>query len=706
VTTRSYGELLAESRAGVKPRRRAGSGDSEVTWRSGIGFGIAAAILAVVAFIPLGRPAEGATGEAILKLIVFLWKPAWLILAGFFGLAAVGSFLPQEKKKSPAKKTTARFGSTEATDSTEQTEAPRPTVAPPSQPSTGAGAMPAKAHPEKTDGDDVDAVREALLKRRRRSGRWKHGLWMLVISALAFFVLGMFHFNVLALLLLALVILLHEAGHWLAMRVFGYRDLRVLFIPLVGGAASGRKSSAPGWQQAVVSLAGPVPGIALGLALLLLAVGERSSVLSTIAVTFIGINGLNLLPVLPLDGGRFFNEILFARSSVTELLFGLLGGLTALAAGIAITSWILMILGGLTLLSTYHLRQISRVAARVKREIGSAASGPDGLPSTDELERIVAIVRSELRFVPENAREMASTVDEVLERVDPRPPRALATVGLLTLYIASIGAAFAPIIVATMMAFGTLSLPERGILAQFAAGIHMGYFRDAALHEAVVRRDLTLIDILITQRIDVDQRNEADQTPLMTAAYQRCERCARRLLAAGADPNATDDYGATPLTYALQEQHTDLVRLLLDVGADVNARNEYGTRPLMTAAYIGPADHVQWLLDAGAEPNRADQSGMTPLHLAMHNEEGSEAIVRALIESGADANAPNLTGHTPLHSAAFRAAPEVVRLLLEAGADTSLECDEGKTALEHALDRPAEDEHRSAVIKLLGGDTP
>ena len=63
------------------------------------------------------------------------------------------------------------------------------------------------------------------------------------------------------------ILLFHEFGHYVAMRVFGYQDLRMFFIPLFGAAVSGRHYNVPGWKKAIVSLAGPVPGIGLGVAL-------------------------------------------------------------------------------------------------------------------------------------------------------------------------------------------------------------------------------------------------------------------------------------------------------------------------------------------------------------------------------------------------------------------------------------------------------
>src|SRR5207245_5827433 len=48
----------------------------------------------------------------------------------------------------------------------------------------------------------------------------------------------------------------HELGHYLAMRWFGYRNLRMFFIPFFGAAVSGRHYNVPGWKKVIVAVAG------------------------------------------------------------------------------------------------------------------------------------------------------------------------------------------------------------------------------------------------------------------------------------------------------------------------------------------------------------------------------------------------------------------------------------------------------------------
>ncbi|HEX4614121.1 MAG TPA: hypothetical protein VH092_38415, partial [Urbifossiella sp.] len=90
---------------------------------------------------------------------------------------------------------------------------------------------------------------------------------LILVVSLALFAAGMARHRVEWVVIVTLVLLLHEAGHLFGMWLFGYRDLRVFFIPFIGAAASGRNETAPVRHEAVMLLLGPVPGILLGFGL-------------------------------------------------------------------------------------------------------------------------------------------------------------------------------------------------------------------------------------------------------------------------------------------------------------------------------------------------------------------------------------------------------------------------------------------------------
>lgn len=115
--------------------------------------------------------------------------------------------------------------------------------------------------------------------------------------------------------LLMLVLLFHEFGHALAMRWLGYRQLGVVVLPFLGALALGRKDDAGPWQRLLVLLAGPLPGLLLGIALAQFASGavDRPQWQLELVTMLIVVNLFNLIPLTPLDGGQIVETFLFAR---------------------------------------------------------------------------------------------------------------------------------------------------------------------------------------------------------------------------------------------------------------------------------------------------------------------------------------------------------------------------------------------------------
>ena len=117
-----------------------------------------------------------------------------------------------------------------------------------------------------------------------------------------------------SILFLVIVIIIHESGHFLAMKKFGYRDLKIFFIPFFGAFVSGKSGFASPLQRAIMILAGPLPGILIGLTLFVASIFTSTDMLIQPALLFILLNAINLLPVSPLDGGQFL-QILFPSSN-------------------------------------------------------------------------------------------------------------------------------------------------------------------------------------------------------------------------------------------------------------------------------------------------------------------------------------------------------------------------------------------------------
>lgn len=289
----------------------------------------------------------------------------------------------------------------------------------------------------------VPPMREAALfayfERLRARAPSRATQWTLFgASAALFGAIGALAWDGRFALLLLGALVLHEGGHWLAMRAFGYANLQIVLLPLLGGVTTGSERVARGSHRALVALAGPLPGIALGWALLWLAFGPSLATvapswrgdLATAAAVLLALNYLNLLPIAPLDGGRFLQAL---RPRGGGRWAGLLVPLLA-AAGLALAWWLhSVVLGLLVLLPLAGLRTLGRDARLARTLRGHFAA--EGIVSADRDAQLVAAVAAEgaqggmvRRFL---------RVERLRSLIDLVPPRPRTRVALLLLYLAA-----------------------------------------------------------------------------------------------------------------------------------------------------------------------------------------------------------------------------------------------------------------------------
>lgn len=116
------------------------------------------------------------------------------------------------------------------------------------------------------------------------------------------------------------------------------------------------------------------------------------------------------------------------------------------------------------------------------------------------------------------------------------------------------------------------------------------------------------------------------------------------LLAQGADPNASAEYGVTALMHAAANGHIAVVHTLLDARADVNAKDWGGVTALMHAAANGHATVVRTLLDARADAIAMSKSDKTALMYAESQRHAE--VVRLLMHAEPVGKTYKLTVHT------------------------------------------------------------
>ena len=122
-----------------------------------------------------------------------------------------------------------------------------------------------------------------------------------------------------------LLILVHEMGHVLELRRQGVPASAPLFIPFMGAVVGMKQMPHDAWREARVALAGPILGSLGAAAVWVLGAWTNSDLLIALAFTGFFLNLFNLIPIVPLDGGR-------AMAAVHPAVWAVgLAGLVALA---------------------------------------------------------------------------------------------------------------------------------------------------------------------------------------------------------------------------------------------------------------------------------------------------------------------------------------------------------------------------------------
>ncbi len=227
---------------------------------------------------------------------------------------------------------------------------------------------------------------------------------------------------------------------------------------------------------------------------------------------------------------------------------------------------------------------------------------------------------------------------------------------------------------------------------------------DRRIVDAAKGQDKVALRTLIQQKVDVNVPQADGATALHWAAHWNDLEMADQLIAAGAKPNAANDYGVTPLKLALDDRATPMAQRLLKAGADANATTWTGETMLMSATASGNVDAVKALLAAGARVDASEpRRGQTALMWAIANDWPN--VAKILIDAGANVNAKTHmrkeAGFTPMtvngYSAVISATPlgsytpllfaarvgdlETTKLLLAKGAEINWASPEDGTAL-------------------------
>ncbi len=200
-------------------------------------------------------------------------------------------------------------------------------------------------------------------------------IWIKSIISLALYlVLGYYIFHSFTMLLLiTAIVIFHELGHFIAMKVFRYSELGIFFIPLLGAYVSGTKREVSQKESAIILLAGPLPGIVLGIVFYLL--WQQNPYLEIAGISFyhisllmIFLNLINLFPVYPLDGGQLLNRVFLDEESWVGKLFVWLSIAFLVWVAWHLEFWVLLIFPAMMLLRLQGDKKFTAVDKRIEAD--------------------------------------------------------------------------------------------------------------------------------------------------------------------------------------------------------------------------------------------------------------------------------------------------------------------------------------------------
>ncbi|KAL4491479.1 hypothetical protein ABPG72_008135 [Tetrahymena utriculariae] len=237
---------------------------------------------------------------------------------------------------------------------------------------------------------------------------------------------------------------------------------------------------------------------------------------------------------------------------------------------------------------------------------------------------------------------------------------------------------------------------------------NVDYLKRNHLHKFILKNDdepasnvtHKVLEWLTTLKIDINQKDIIESTPLISAISQNKYKFAKTLISHKAQIDVKDLFGKTPLIMAInniQSNNLEFVEYLLSSGASTNFADNYGRTPLHHA--INEADKganasfdlENLLIKNKADINATDSLGRTPLHycfISLQDQQYStlqydpfETVSSLCNQSNIKIDVKDNLGKTPLHYAAQKNSTISVIYMIEKKANIDSEDINGNTPL-------------------------
>lgn len=191
------------------------------------------------------------------------------------------------------------------------------------------------------------------------------------------------------------------------------------------------------------------------------------------------------------------------------------------------------------------------------------------------------------------------------------------------------------------------------------------YDRMSPIHEAATLGDVSELERLIKEGVNVNLKNYEQYTPLYLAVQNSNELAAKLLLENGANAKNL-------MRIAVSKGNLKMLQLLDQFGADIEGDKDGPIYPYMRkdglhlfhlAAQKGYLDIVKWFVDVKAVSINLSKNSLkqTALHLAA--KQGHQEVVEFLLQKNANPDLLDLNESAPVHLAVQQGNLEIIKLL-------------------------------------------
>lgn len=159
--------------------------------------------------------------------------------------------------------------------------------------------------------------------------------------------------------MICVMLFVHESGHIWAMKRCGLKTKGIYFIPFFGAAAVSSEAFPSRASETYIALMGPLWGFGISLGTALLYYFSENALFAAGAGWMATCNLFNLLPIMPLDGGRVLNSVAFSIHSALGKFLLIQGMILLFLIGDAIGFGLfmfLLVIGGIELLMGWGWR--------------------------------------------------------------------------------------------------------------------------------------------------------------------------------------------------------------------------------------------------------------------------------------------------------------------------------------------------------------